>query len=274
MGAGVVVGVGLCRQDADGCSGRGWGRAICLAIARQGAQVIATARTQTELDGTAALIESEGGIVETMRVDHALDVDLLEMFNRVLEKYGRLDVLVNNAAQLQLKNFDDMQMEEFDRVLTVNLRSPIFLCKLFLKEMKKQGAGSIINVSSNAGVWGFEQESAYCTSKFGIEGFSRALALEERKNNIAVNTITPGGMTAGVRIKPTNLTQEDYNKLSEAEKNKWVDSIVMTEAFIFLAIQDGSGFTGERVLAYELSEQIRREGWNIVPAKETLQTQR
>jgi NAD(P)-dependent dehydrogenase (short-subunit alcohol dehydrogenase family) len=255
-------------------AGRGWGRAICLAFARQGAQVIATARTQSELNGTASLIRSEGGMVETMQVDLSIEDEIQKLFNSTQQKYGILDVLVNNAAQLSLKYFEDMGMEEFDRVLTVNLRASVLLCKLFLPVMKRQGKGSIINVSSNAGIWGFEQESAYCTSKFAIEGFSRSLALEVQKYNIAVNTITPGGMTVGVRIKPTSLTQENYEQLSEAEKNKWVDSIRMTEAFIFLAMQDGSGMTGERILAYELSDQIRREGWNIQPAKENLQTQR
>ena len=87
--------------------------------------------------------------------------------------------------------------------------------------------------------------------------------MEIRKHNIAVNTITPGGMSAGVRIKPTSLTQEAYDALPENEKKQWVDSIVSTEAFIFLGMQDGSGVSGERIMAYELSEQIRKEGWQL-----------
>jgi NAD(P)-dependent dehydrogenase (short-subunit alcohol dehydrogenase family) len=255
-------------------AGRGWGRAISLAFARQGAQVIAAARTQSELEITANVVRIEGGHIETICVDVALEAELQRVAREILGKYGRLDVLVNNAAQLPLVPFEEMSMEAFDRVLAVNLRAPIVLCKLFLESMKKQGRGSLINVSSNAGVRGFELESAYCTAKFGIEGFSRALALEVKKHNLAVNTITPGGANAGVRIKPTSLTQGDYDRLSEAEKGQWVDSIVMTEAFVFLAMQDGSGVTGERVLAYELSEQIRRQGWHVQPAAEALDTWR
>jgi len=255
-------------------AGRGWGRAICLAFARQGAQVTAAARTQSELDLTAGLVRAEGGRIETLCVDVAREAELQRIAGALLARYGRLDVLVNNAAQLPLTPFEEMPMEVFDRVLAVNLRAPILLCKLFLETMKNQGQGSLINVSSNAGVRGFELESAYCTSKFGIEGFSRALALEVKKHNIAVNTITPGGASAGVRIKPTSLTQGEYDRLGETEQNQWVDSIVMTEAFVFLARQDGSGVTGERVLAYELSEQIRRQGWDIQPGAETLDTRR
>lgn len=255
-------------------AGRGWGRAICLAFARQGAQVIAASRTESELDLTAGLVRAEGGRIETLCVDVAREADLRRAADEILAHSGRLDVLVNNAAQLPLVPFEAMTMAAFDQVLAVNLRAPILLCKLFLESMKKQGRGSLINVSSNAGVRGFELESAYCTAKFGLEGFSRALALEVRQHNIAVNTITPGGASAGVRIKPTSLTQDAYDRLSASEQAQWADSIVMTEAFVYLARQDGHGVTGERVLAYELSEQIRRQGWHIRPAADTLDTRR
>ncbi len=181
----------------------------------------------------------------------------------MLGDYGKLDVLVNNAAQLPIKPFEAFTIQEIDQVLRVNLNGALALISLFLDQMKDQGGGSIINVSSNAGVRPFENESIYCASKFALEGFTKSLAIEIKPYNIAVNTITPGGLNAGVRIKPTSLTQADYDLLSEAEKSKWVDSIVMTEAFVFLALQRGGGVTGERILAYEVSERIRKEGWDI-----------
>jgi NAD(P)-dependent dehydrogenase (short-subunit alcohol dehydrogenase family) len=245
-------------------AGRGLGQSVALAYARQGAQVIAVARTRSELDTTAEMIEAEGGRVLTMSVDLAQEEQMRQMTKRTLSEFSRLDVLVNNAARLPLKSFEDMTMAEWDDTMTINLRSPVLLCKLFLGSMKAQGRGSIINVSSNAGVKGFELETDYCTSKFGLEGFSRALALEVKKDNIAVNTITPGGLTGYVRIKPTSMTQADFDDLSEEEQAKWHDAIVLTEAFVYLALQDANGVTGERVYAYDLSEQIRREGWDII----------
>jgi NAD(P)-dependent dehydrogenase (short-subunit alcohol dehydrogenase family) len=244
-------------------AGRGLGQSVALAYARQGAQVIAVSRTQSELDRTAAMVEAGGGQVLTMSLDLSQEDQVRHMADWALSKFGRLDVLVNNAGRLPLKSFEDMTMDDWDRTLAVNLRAPVLACKLFLQTMKEQGRGSIINVSSTAGVKEFELETDYCTSKFGLEGFSRSLALEVKKYNIAVNTITPGGRTGGVRIKPTSMTQADFDALSEEERAKWHDSIVLTEAFVFLALQDGSGVTGERVYAYDLSEQIRREGWNI-----------
>ncbi len=243
-------------------AGRGLGQSVALAYARQGAHVIAVARTRPELDRTAGMIEAEGGRVLTMSVDLAQEDRARQMAERILNEFGRLDVLVNNAARLPLKSFEDMIMADWDDTMTINLRAPVLMCKLFLQRMKAQGRGSIINVSSNAGVKGFELETDYCASKFGLEGFSRALALEVKKYNIAVNSITPGGRSY-VRIKPTSMTQADFEALSEEEQAQWHDAIVLTEAFVYLALQDADGVTGERVYAYDLSERIRREGWDI-----------
>lgn len=250
-------------------AGRGWGQSIALAYARQGAKVVVVSRTQSEIDRTVTMLRAEGGQALGLSVDVSNELAMRTMAERVMNDYGRLDVLVNNAAVLPIKPFEAFSIEEMDRVLAINLRGQLMGCKLFLDVMKNQGGGSIINVSSNAGVMPFENESLYCTSKFALEGFTKTLALEVKKYNIAVNTITPGGMSAGVRIKPTNLTQEDYDRLPSEEKAKWVDSIVSTEAFVYLAVQRGNGVTGERIMAYELSERIRKEGWQISLMKKT-----
>jgi NAD(P)-dependent dehydrogenase (short-subunit alcohol dehydrogenase family) len=244
-------------------AGRGWGQSVALAYARQGAKVIVVSRTQSEIDHTVSMIQAEGGHAVGKSIDVSDDTALQEFHDWVIKTYGRLDVLVNNAAVLIIKEFEELTQKEIDLTLNINLRAVIVMNKLFLQDMIRQGQGSIINVSSNAGVNGFEKESVYSTCKFGLEGFTKSLALEIRKHNIAVNTITPGGMSAGVRIKPTSLTQEAYDALPESEKKQWVDSIVSTEAFIFLALQDGKGVSGERIMAYELSEQIRQEGYQL-----------
>jgi NAD(P)-dependent dehydrogenase (short-subunit alcohol dehydrogenase family) len=250
-------------------AGRGWGQSVALAYVRQGAKVIVVSRTQSEIDKTVSMLSAEGGHAVGYSVDVSDETSMRKLVDRVLNDYGRLDVLVNNAAVLPIKLFEDFSVEEMDRTLAINLRGPLLGCKLFLDTMKKQGGGSIINVSSNAGVLPFEKESLYCTSKYALEGFTKTLAIEVKKYNIAVNTITPGGMSAGVRIKPTSLTQAEYEQLSPEEKSKWVDSIVSTEAFVYLAVQRGEGVTGERIMAYELSERVRKEGWNIQLVEKT-----
>ena len=244
-------------------AGRGLGQSVALAYGRQGAQVIAIARTQSELNRTARLIQAKDGLVWTLAVDVAQENQVRHMAAQVLDRFGRLDVLVNNAARLPLKPFEKMTMQDWDRTLAVNLRAPALITKLFLDSMKVQDRGSVINVSSAAGVKGFELETDYCASKFALEGFSRALALELKRYNIAVNTITPGGLTGQVKIKPTSMTQAEFDALSQDERSKWHDPIVLTESFVYLALQDANGVTGQRIYAYDLSAQIRQEGWKI-----------
>jgi NAD(P)-dependent dehydrogenase (short-subunit alcohol dehydrogenase family) len=244
-------------------AGRGLGQAVAIAYARQGAQVIAVARTQSELDRTAELIHAEGGRVLTMSLDISHEEAVRYMAERTWQEFGRLDVLVNNAGRLPLKAFAEMTVADWDRTLAVNLRGPFLACKFFLESMKANGRGSIINVSSNAGVKGFALETDYCASKFGLEGFSQALALELQPDNIAVNILNLAKLDSPLRIKPTSVTQTQYDSLSDAERAQWHNPMLLTEAFIFLALQDGRGITGERIYAYELSEQIRREGWDF-----------
>ena len=131
--------------------------------------------------------------------------------------------------------------------------------------MKGQGGGSIINVSSNSGVSGFSNESIYCTAKHGIEGFSKSIAKECEALNIAVNTITPGGNSAGLHIKPTSITQAQFDSLSAEEQRQWGDPLLFSDAFVFLALQrpKSGGISGERFAAYELSEHVQRSGFDI-----------
>ena len=244
-------------------AGRGLGQAVALAYARQGAQVIAVARTQSELDQTAEIIRAESGCVLTMSLDISDEEAVRQMAEKTLHEFGRLDVLVNNAGRLPLKSFVEMSVADWDRTLAVNLRGSFLACKFFLASMRANSRGSIINVSSNAGVKGFVLETDYCASKFGLEGFSQALALELQPDNIAVNILNLARLDSPLRIKPTSVTQAQYDRLSQQEQAQWQDPILLTEAFVFLALQDGHGVTGERIYAYELSEQIRREGWGI-----------
>ena len=101
------------------------------------------------------MIRVEGGVVRILSADIALTSAVQEMAEQVLSEFGGIDVLVNNAARLPLTLFEEMSLEEWDRTINVNLRGPLLTCKLFLDSLKHRGGGSIINVSSRAGVMGF-----------------------------------------------------------------------------------------------------------------------
>lgn len=246
-------------------AGRGWGQAIAVMLAREGAQTIAAARTASEIERTVEMIRSENGKIEGVCLDVSDDAAVREMIRNTMSKYGRIDVMVNNAAILPLKTFEETSMEEVDRILDINLRAPIYICKLVIDIMKKQGGGSIINVSSPSGIKGFCNESIYCTAKHGLEGFNKSIAIECEPHNIAANTITPGKRSTPIHIKPTSITQAQFDAMPDEEKKKWGDPLLFSEAFVYLGMQrpKEGGISGERFIAYELSEHIRRDGYDI-----------
>jgi len=244
-------------------AGRGWGRSIALAFSRAAARVIVVSRTDTEIRETAKIIVDEGGDAYALAADLGTEEGINRTYAVIREKYKQLDVLVNNAAILKYKEFCDTSVEEINLLVDVNLVGYMLLCRKFLPGMIERKRGCIINVSSNAGIWPFEKETVYAATKFAIEGFSKSLALEVRKHGISVNTITPGGTAKGIRIKPTNMLESELERLDPAERSRYTDSIKYTEAFLYLAMQEGARISGERVLAFELSESIRENGWDV-----------
>jgi len=248
-------------------SGRGFGRSVAVAYAMEGARVVSVARTRSELDYTANLIHARGGEVLTIPADLS-DVDEINRLrDEALGNYGRLDVLFNNAATSPWKTVDEMTVEDWDRTMAVNLRAPLLLAQAFLGTMRDQGGGSIVNVTSASAAKGFVAELAYCPSKYGLEGLTQCLALELRPSNIAVNTLNVAA-PAGKTLKPTELTEAEAREMPAEVRQRYagVDSMVeaFKEAWVFVALQDGSGVTGQRLGTRTLAEELEREGWDAV----------
>jgi NAD(P)-dependent dehydrogenase (short-subunit alcohol dehydrogenase family) len=250
-------------------SGRGFGRAMAYSYALNGAKVVTASRTVSELKDLEKNIQTKDGDVITIPTDLADEKAIYELKEKVLDSFGRLDTLVNNAATSPWKTFEDMNVSEWDRTIAVNLRAPFILTKAFFPIMKKQGGGSIINVTSKSAEIGFVAESGYCPSKFGIEGLTQCLALELLPHNIAVNSL---GVAAppGLRLKPTELTLEEADKMPETIKSLYADDDSMSEAFSeawsFLALQDAKGVTGQRLGTRQLAEYLKKNGWEAAVA--------
>lgn len=241
-------------------AGRGWGRAIAVELAREGASVWISARTADELDKTSQQIQSIGGIVESHRVDLGDEKALKAYTDTLLEKSPGVDVLINNAGVLMLTPVERLTPSEWSLHLAVNLTAPFLLIHAFLPGMRDRG-GSIINVSSRAGVLGFKDEVAYCATKFGMEGMTRAMAEDLAGTKVSVNTITPG-----LKIKPTSITDEDFAALPEDKQREWNDPALLNPAFVYLAGLRGE-VTGLRYDAHRLSEAVRKEGYDISPER-------
>lgn len=246
-------------------AGRGFGEGIARRMAQLGAQVIATALEADELDRVAETIGVEGGAVSTYAVDLSNPAQLDDFAATVLDRFGRVDALVNNAALLRMKSFTAMSASEFDDTIAVNLLAPVRLTRAFLPAMLRHGRGAVVNVSSAAGIRPFVDETDYCAAKYGLEGFSLSLAMELQPSNISVNLISPG-----YRIKPTSVTAAEFAAWPEERRAQFRDPIDMADAFVFLSLQDGTGITGQRFNAWELTERVHRDGWDW-PARDTQQ---
>jgi NAD(P)-dependent dehydrogenase (short-subunit alcohol dehydrogenase family) len=251
-------------------SGRGFGRSVAVAYAMEGARVVSVARTRQELDRTESIISARGGEVLTVPVDLSRVEEIYRLRDEVLGAFGRLNVLFNNAATSPWKTIEEMTVEEWDKTIAVNLRAPFLLAKAFLGAMRAQGGGSVVNVTSGSAVKGFVAELAYCPSKFGLEGLTQCLALELRPHNIAVNSLNVAA-PAGKALKPTSLTEAEAGAMPEEVRARYADVDSMVEAFgdawVFVALQDASGVTGQRLSTWQLAEELKRDGWEATAAK-------
>ena len=180
---------------------RGIGRAIALRLAEAGAFVVAGARAQNA-DGVVLEIESSGGTAVGVNLDVREPSSISTFAGTALNKYGRIDVLVNNAGIVRDQLMIRMKREDWDAVMATNLTAAFACCQSVLRTMVKQRAGRIINISSVVGQSGNPGQANYAASKAGLIGFSKSLALEVASRGVTVNVVAPGmietDMTLGI----------------------------------------------------------------------------
>jgi len=172
----------------------GLGRATAIALARAGADVAIIARSEEELDSVRGEITKFGRRALTLPVDLASVDDTTGAVRQSVEELGRVDVLVNAAGTDTPGTVEALDIEGWDRTLAVNLRAPFLLSKAAFPHMREVGGGTIINISSVAGKKGWANASAYCASKFGLTGFTEALADEGKEHGIRAIVLYPGAM--------------------------------------------------------------------------------
>ncbi len=182
----------------------GLGRATALGLAGAGADLILLARSEADLHKVAAEVQGLGRHAQVYPVDLGDSAALLAAVGSGVQSFGRLDILINNAATDVPGPVVDLDVEDWDRVLGVNLRAPFLLAKAAFSHMQRAGRGTIINISSVAGKRGWANASAYCASKFGLTGLTQALAAEGKPHGIRASVVYPGGMaTAWGTFGPT-----------------------------------------------------------------------
>ena len=228
----------------------GIGRAVVRAFAAEGAAVHAVDVAVDRLAAVIGELESDDLTAAQMAADVSNPEDVERVVAHVLDASGRIDCLANIAGVISSDPIEDVSLAEWDRILGINLRGTFLCARAVVPAMKRQGSGSIINVSSRAGAMGFAGMTAYCASKFGVEGLSRALAQELHSHGIAVNTITPG--------TPIHTAMSETTYGLEQRKS-WQDPAVIAPAFVHLALQGPDGLNDRYVNAWELTQELEAE---------------
>ncbi len=175
-------------------AGRGIGRAISLALGTAGAHVIVAARTRSEIEAVTSEISQAGGEASSWPVDLGNKTEISALFDFIGEKFGRLDVLVNNAGIGLFGPIIEFATADLDRLYTINVRGTFLCCQQALKLMIPQASGYIINIASVVGFKGYPSQAGYTISKHGVMGLSKSLAVEVQSHGIRVSVVSPGGV--------------------------------------------------------------------------------
>lgn len=236
--------------------GTGIGRAICVALAAHGTKVMVADMSLKGAEDTAALIKKDGGIAEAMQVDVTVEADAAAMVKKTVEIYGALDLLYNNAGICTMSTIENMPEDWWDKIFAVNCKG-VFLCsKAAIPQMKKQGSGRIINTASQAGKGAIPKQVHYCATKAAVIGYTRALAMELKDENILVNCFCPGSVMSDMTLREAQDVYrldgiDPERSLKEWQSaiplGRWVTPEDVADIAVFLASDYAGYMTGQAV---------------------------
>ena len=175
-------------------AGRGIGRSISVALAGAGAHVFLCARSKDQIEKVKEDIESNGGTATAVPTDISVENELISLYQMVKGQRGRLDIVINNAGIGIWGKLADFPIEDFDKMVNVNLRSMYISCQQAVKMMIPARSGFIINISSVVGFKGYVNQSGYTATKHGVMGLTKSLSAEVQEHGICVSAILPGGV--------------------------------------------------------------------------------
>lgn len=188
---------------------RGIGKAIAEALAAQGAKLVLSALTVKTLEATASALRAKGAEVVTVPGDVGEEADAAAMVNAAVERFGRLDLLVNNAGIGPKGLLEETEPKDFDRAFRTNVRGPYLTMRAAIPHLKKGGGGTIVNLASLAGVNPVPNRAAYAATKWAVIGLSRSVLQEVRKHKIRVIVLEPGSTLTDFGHDPGKMAQAD-----------------------------------------------------------------
>lgn len=228
---------------------RGIGEAIALAFAEAGADVAVAARNQEALDAVAGKIGATGrrGLAATCDVTD--ETQVRACIDRVASELGRLDIVVNNAGGNRfLAPVPDLRPDGWDKIIAQNLRSAFLFCHVAGGIMRQQGSGSIINMSSVAGLEGAPGLSAYSAAKFGLRGLTMSMARELGTAGVRVNAISPGWIRTDLNANFRGDSEAEKAFVANVPMQRWGEPSEIAGAAVFLASDASSYVTGTTIV--------------------------
>lgn len=228
-------------------AGSGLGEGYALTFGEAGATVICAGRNKERLDKTVREIEMNGGKARAFRTDVTDIASIRALVAAIVDDYGRIDVLVNNAGYENIQPFTEVTPEVYDVIMNVNLKGVFFAAQEVAKAMKRTGGGKIINIGSLGSFIGLAESSVYCATKGGVIQLSKTMALELGEFHIQVNCLAPGYFI-------TPMTQPFYDDPKHREwiegripLHQWGTPLDLAGPVLFLASAASDYITGETI---------------------------
>jgi 3-oxoacyl-[acyl-carrier protein] reductase len=232
-------------------AGRGLGRAIALAFAEEGARVVIVSRSREEIDRVAGEINAMGSKVLALRGDVSRSGEVSRLMQEVMNRFSRLDILVNNASVMGPPRFlQDADVESWEKAIAINLHGVFFCSREAALIMSRQRGGKIINITSGLGQMPYPRFCAYAVSKAGVSQMTRSLAEELKECRIQVNAIDPGVMDTRLQKDLRNLGASVLGKdihehfLQYEREGRLKDPAVVASLAVFLASPEADHLTG------------------------------
>lgn len=222
---------------------RGIGRAIAESLARSGAKVACVARSAEKLQETVSTITAAGGVAEAFECNVADPASVEKIVSAVVEKFGKLQILVNNAGVTRDTLLARMSDEQWDEVLNTNLRGAFLFTRAVTRPMMQGRYGRIINISSVSGLVGNAGQANYSASKAGLIGFTRSVARELASRNVTANCVCPGFIETDMTAALGEAVQEEVKKRIPVKRLGTPQDVAA--AVLYLASSEASYITGQ-----------------------------